>query len=41
MGGRSGINSGALTEDRALTSVLTIDELRGRCYVNSKQGRRA
>jgi citrate lyase beta subunit len=36
-----GINSGALTEDEALATGLTLDELRSRSFVKILQGRRA
>ncbi|HJQ40142.1 MAG TPA: phosphoenolpyruvate kinase, partial [Thermoanaerobaculia bacterium] len=35
-----GINSGALTEDEALATGLTLDELRSRSFVKILQGRR-
>jgi len=36
-----GINSGALTEDEALATGLTLDELRSRSFVKILQGRRS
>lgn len=36
-----GMNSGALTEDEALASGLTLEELRSRSFVRILQGRRA
>jgi len=36
-----GVNSGALTEDEALATGLTLDELRSRSFVKILQGRRS
>jgi hypothetical protein len=36
-----GINSGALTEEEALATGLTLEELRGRSFVKMLNARRA
>ena len=36
-----GINSGALTEEEALATGLTLEELRSRSFVKILEGRRA